>query len=112
MKKAILIFLAFFLFYAQSAFADNMATKLGRGVSNIASCWVEIPKQIVDTTQQQGPVSGTITGPIKGVVCTVGRCLAGVYDTATFLLPMPAGYKSLIQPEYVLSPQDGEYKGF
>ena len=93
------------------ALADTAVTKLGRGIANIATCWVEVPAQISDAGEKEGAISALTTGVLKGAVCTVGRCLAGVYDVVTFLLPVPAGYKSLIKPEYALSSSDGVYKG-
>lgn len=111
MKKAVFITMLISLFVSQAAFADNAVTKLGRGAANVATCWVELPAQVFKASEDEGAASGATVGVFKGAVYTVGRCLAGVYDIATFLLPVPAGYKSIIQPEFVLSPKEGGYRG-
>lgn len=111
MKKAVFMAVLISLFVSSAAFADDAIGKLGRGVANVASCWVEVPTQIFEATEGEGIAGGLTVGIFKGVVYTVGRCLAGVYDIVTFPLPLPNGYKSIIQPEFVLSPKDGQYGG-
>lgn len=77
----------------------NPATKIGRGMVNMATCWIEVPKQICLTSSEYDPLIGLTFGVIKGAVYTVLRGAAGVYDTATFVLPK---YNNiLMEPEFV-----------
>jgi putative exosortase-associated protein (TIGR04073 family) len=78
----------------------NMATKLTRGVTNIATSFVEIPKQSILSIRDQGAV-GLVIGPLKGVGMTVYRTLLGCIETAFFLVPQPGHYDPMTDPDYV-----------
>ena len=81
------------------AYDRNAATKLGRGVANIATGWIEIPKQIYQTSVEYDPFTGIVFGTVKGVAYGVLRTLGGGFDTATFIIP-PYD-KPVMQPEFV-----------
>ena len=101
-KTTALILCALFLLVCSNAYAqteNNPAHKVGRGITNMASCWLELPKQIYLTSKEYDPLVGLTFGAIKGAAHTVIRASAGVYDTVTFLLP---GYDTiLVEPEFV-----------
>jgi putative exosortase-associated protein (TIGR04073 family) len=80
-----------------------VVTKLFRGMVNAATGWMEVPKQMSLTWQESGPAVGASWGLIKGISYAIARSVAGGYEVATFLLPIPEDYKPLMQPEYVLS---------
>ncbi len=80
-----------------------VVTKLFRGIANAATGWMEIPKQMSLTWQGQGPGVGLSWGFIKGVGWAIARSVGGVYEIVTFPFPIPEEYKSIMQPEYVLS---------
>lgn len=84
-----------------AAFAEenNALNKLGRGLSNIATGFVEIPKQIYLVSTEKEPITGITYGTAKGVCYGVLRTSAGVYDTVTFVIP-PYD-KPVMQPSYV-----------
>jgi putative exosortase-associated protein (TIGR04073 family) len=82
------------------AVAERMATKLVRGVANIATSVVEVPKQTYLTGRERGAV-GYLIGPLKGVGMTFYRLFAGVTETVFFVVPQPGYYDSMIAPEYV-----------
>ena len=65
------------------------------------TCWGEIPKGVSDTTKESNALSGSTLGFIKGSGLAIARCAAGVYETATFLLPIPEGYAPVVEPEFV-----------
>lgn len=81
--------------------AGGAATKLGRGLVNIVSGWVEIPKRIYETSQDQGTAAGLTWGLIRGIVYGFVRTAAGFYEFFTFPVPQPPDYMPVIQPEYV-----------
>lgn len=78
---------------------ENAASKLGRGLANSATCWIEVPKQIYLVSNEREPITGLIYGTAKGVAETIRRAATGVYDTASFLIP-PYD-KTLMEPEFV-----------
>jgi len=101
-KGFAIILVAFIILGAASnCFAQDAAKKLGRGLGNILTGWVELPKNIYDTSVEQNVLAGLTIGLAKGVGMTVVRTGAGVYDTATFPFPLPEDYKPLIEPEFV-----------
>ncbi len=79
---------------------EKMSFKLVRGVTNIATCVVEIPKQIQLTTRERGSI-GYVIGPLKGIGMTLYRAFTGVTETALFLVPQPGYYDPMIDPEFV-----------
>jgi putative exosortase-associated protein (TIGR04073 family) len=79
---------------------EKMAFKFVRGVTNAATCIVELPKQIYLTPRNRG-ASGYATGPVKGLGMTLYRAFAGITETALFLVPQPGYYDSMINPDFV-----------
>lgn len=103
MKKGIgLIAFAFALFMAQNVFAqqdsvwdmagsDQYGKKvggmLGRGLVNVATCFVDVIVQTVNGTQDGPPFVGTLTGLGSGIACTALRVTSGALDVITFWVP-------------------------
>lgn len=89
-------------FAQEGSIIEKMGKKLGRGIVNFATGWVELPKNIYDTSvETNNPLMGITYGTLKGVGMAVVRTGAGVYDVATFLFPMPKDYEPILQPEFV-----------
>ncbi|UCG34594.1 MAG: exosortase system-associated protein, TIGR04073 family [Candidatus Omnitrophota bacterium] len=96
--KSIAILLVLILGISITAHAQEGAgAKLGRGLSNIATSWIELPAQIYVTAETHDPLVAAIYGPIKGAVFIALRLLSGLYDTVTF----PADSEPLMEPEFV-----------
>jgi len=104
-KTAVLAILLLLVFcsvnaYAQQAAADqNAGTKLWRGVVNVVTSPLEVPKQIYLTSKDDHVFSGVTYGLAKGLCFGVMRFTSGVYDTVTF--PIPRYGKVLMEPKYV-----------
>lgn len=81
--------------------ADAMATKMARGVANVATGWLELPKQIYYTAKDDGVAKGVFVGPLKGVIMTLVRTASGVGEMATFFLAYPGFYDPYFDPAYV-----------
>jgi len=109
MKKSAAIAVIVILLFSSTARADDALRKLGRGIANVTTCFIEIPYQITKSTQEDGGTAGATVGVIKGLFCTVGRCLAGIYDVITFPIPVPKGYKPIIDPEFVAQEREDAY---
>ncbi len=79
---------------------EKMSFKLARGVANMATCVVELPKQIYLTSRGRG-ATGYVIGPLKGIGMTLYRAFTGVTETALFMVPQPGYYDPMIDPEFV-----------
>ena len=86
---------------ATSSYAQDPAKKLGRGLGNILTGWIELPKNIYDTSVEDNLLSGLTIGLAKGVGMTIVRTGAGIYETVTFPFPIPEGYAPVLEPEFV-----------
>lgn len=79
---------------------EKMAYKFSRGITNVATCIVELPKQTILTTRDKGGI-GWVIGPLKGIGMTAYRAFAGVTETVFFMVQQPGYYNSMIDPEFV-----------
>ncbi len=80
--------------------AGKMSFKLVRGVTNIGTCIVELPKQSYLSVRDQGAI-GYVVGPLKGIGMTLYRAFIGTVETVGFLVPQPGYYDEMIDPEFV-----------
>ncbi|NUP88199.1 MAG: exosortase system-associated protein, TIGR04073 family [Candidatus Sumerlaeia bacterium] len=76
--------------------------KLGRGLLNTLTGFLEVPKRIAQVWRDTDPVTGAVVGTIEGLGWGVARTATGIYDVVTFPIPVPANYEPMMQPEYVL----------
>ena len=75
-------------------FAQDPIHKAGRGVANVLTCWIEIPKNFHLGTQEENPVLGAGWGLVKGSGLTLTRIVVGAYETVSFFVPYPKDYAS------------------
>ncbi len=98
---SIIIFSILFFFSSQAVAADsyfgNSSEKFVSGIANAVTGWVELPKNIILTTQKEGPLYGVTIGLGMGIMHTVGRSLVGVLDAATFFIPT----KPSVNPPFI-----------
>ena len=83
-----------------AGFAQDAFTKLGRGLANALTGWLEIPKNIYSTSLESNALAGATLGLAKGAGMTLVRTGAGIYEIATFPFPLPEDYKPILEPEY------------
>ena len=74
--------------------AQDPIHKAGRGVVNVLTGWIEVPKQLHLGYQEPNPVSGLFWGLVKGVGMTVLRSGIGFYEVITFPIAYPKDYAS------------------
>ena len=87
---------------AMPGYCDTPVKKLGRGLCNVATCPFELFIQPSKVSNSDGPMAGLTYGILKGVGMTILRGAVGAYETATFLIPLPSGYKPIMtEPEFV-----------
>ena len=104
-KKVIItaIILLFAVSMTTPGYCDDALKKLGRGLCNIATCPLELPKQTSDVSNAEGPMAGLTYGVVKGLGMIGVRAVVGVYETVTFLIPFPRYYKPILtDPEFFL----------
>lgn len=109
------VFSAGALFFSPEGTADDYQTrwinadknppntpwsKAGRGVSNFFLGWTEMAYQpfLMAQDGHRWPVA-LGGGLVKGFVYGINRMAAGLYETLTFPIEIPKGYRPLIQPE-------------
>jgi len=80
---------------------SGMSSKAARGVANVATGWLEFPKQIYVTSREEGTVKGIFIGPFKGLGMTVIRTVSGAAEFLTFFSAYPNFYSPYFEPSYV-----------
>jgi len=77
---------------------DTGLNKMGDGVINATTFWMDVPNEVIETSEQSNIIVASTYGFGKGVVKGLARGAAGVADTAT--LGMLPSDKPLMEPEY------------
>ena len=86
---------------AAPAYCDDPIKKLGRGICNVATCPLEVIEQMKRVNGTDGAFAAMTWGVLKGVAMTGLRAIVGVYEIATFPIPLPAQYKPILKdPEF------------
>lgn len=84
------------------AVESNPLEKLQRGVLNLADAVVEVPGTMLRKSKRENPAVGFTIGAVEGVMNTVKRALAGVWEIATFPIPIPENYEPILpEPEFL-----------
>lgn len=98
------LFAALFLVAVPSAMASEYTTgvadKFSRGFANTVTGWVELPKEISNTSKESNIGMGLTVGLAKGVMHTIGRTVVGVVELVTFFVPN----REYVHPRYVWNP--------
>ena len=86
-----------------TALAQSRRTKLKRGAINLATGWVEVPKNIYDKTVEENWIHGVTTGLASGIGMSIVRTGAGLYEVVTFPFACPENYQVILEPEFVIN---------
>lgn len=80
--------------------SGSPATKLGRGVTNALTGWMEFPKHTIMGVFSCNvtPLEGTAVGMFRGFGRAVERTGIGLFEVVTFPIP---GFSPLLCPEYI-----------
>ncbi len=79
------------------SYGTTISKKLGAGLSNMALGFLEIPKNIVNTSNEVNFAMGITGGVLKGVLYAGGRTICGIVDFLSF----PAPTEPLTTPQFV-----------
>ncbi|MBZ0167757.1 MAG: exosortase system-associated protein, TIGR04073 family [Candidatus Omnitrophica bacterium] len=107
MKSISIIMAMVILTWVPSAHAENNpGAKLGRGIVNIVTAPVEIPKQTRAYWIEGAQLTDHILiwagcGTVWGLIQTVKRAGSGVWDIVSFPFDKPADFEPLLSPDYV-----------
>ena len=89
--------------FALPVHANGPMKKLSRGVANVVTSPFELPKGMGDTKAEKGIFAGLTWGIVQGTVNIVKRAVVGVYEIATFPIPLPKDYEPILEdPEFFL----------
>jgi len=88
-----------------------MATKFARGVTNVATGWMELPRSVYVSGRDKGALQGMTIGLLQGVGMTVVRTVAGAFEVISFLVPSPGFYDPLLERPLVWS-EPNQPEGF
>ena len=78
-------------------YGEKVGDKAMNGATNIATAFLEIPKNIINTTNESNVAYGIIGGTAKGIIHMSGRMIMGLADLIT--APIPT--KPVTEPAYV-----------
>lgn len=97
---------------ADDAWIMRPMEKLGRGITNTAFCFLEIPMAWTTVAEEHGNLAGITYGTLRGVCYTIARVGVGVVDIVTFPFPLPNcpesvedvgwGYGPIMRPAWVV----------
>jgi putative exosortase-associated protein (TIGR04073 family) len=79
--------------------SHQVSEKFIRGMVNLSTGWIEVPRQIYEVGSNEGWVRGVLRGPFDGIGMFFARTVAGVVEMATFPVPLPT-YQPLVTPRY------------
>lgn len=85
---------------AENGVGPRIAAKAIRGLENATLGFVtEVPKTIYQDSVDRGIAYGATVGAVRGIGVGMLRTGIGVYEIATFPLPVPEGYRPMLYPE-------------
>lgn len=98
---------------------DQIARKLGRGISNVAFGGLEFPITWYQVNFEEGGLAACTYGILKGVIRVVVREVVGIVEVVTFPVPLPGcsdlpncpawGYGPIMEPEWIVTPAQNKY---
>ena len=119
-SRLALLFSMLFLFSSQAQANEDITTdvyfsragmKILSGVANVATGWMELPKNISIWNQKNNNILSDFTeGVLWGIVHTAGRTASGAVDLATFWLPtFPTPSPTFVWDDFS---KESDYYGF
>ncbi len=99
-----ILMLGFFASKATAGFAGDevhytLWDKAGRGLENISTGWFELINQPMEQAKTDEWGKALFGGGLHGIFSAICRTGLGVYELATFPIPLPWGYKPLLGSE-------------
>ena len=79
-----------YYYWDSDNYGRKISDKLLGGLTNTGLAVIEIPKCVINTTNEYNFMFGLTAGLLKGVVNFIGRTMVGLVETVTFLIPTKA----------------------
>ena len=99
--RLLVVIFVLFLLSPQMVMANTypaqVGEKIGLGIANVVTGFVEIPKTMMITGKREGATYGMTAGFFTGIVHMLGRTLTGAADIATFFVPTTP----IVRPPYI-----------
>ena len=80
--------------------ADTAWEKGGRGLASMTTPFLEIPGNIVETTDRHGALAGWTNGLARGLGMAIVRPPIGFYELVTAPIAAPKNFEPILEPEY------------
>ena len=80
---------------ANDDYVDTAGKKFARGMINITTGFIELPKTFSQTVAKRDLLTGTGYGTVNGATKAAGRTAAGAYEMGTFFVPLPEDFATL-----------------
>lgn len=107
MRKILIVTIILLMGAVKNSCAENVPLqKLERGLTNVVTAPVEIPKEIrahwiKGSEKTYHIIVWIFCGFVKGTAMTTARLGSGVWDVVTFPITVSKDNKPLLQPDYV-----------
>jgi putative exosortase-associated protein (TIGR04073 family) len=88
------------LYHTESVVQD-MSAKLCRGVFNVLTGWMEVPRQLIVSGKERGWWAVLPVGIPAGAIMTVARTGTGAFEIVTFYVPFYDSYGPIMDPAFV-----------
>jgi len=88
----------------QQGYGSKVGNKALNGFANMSTAVLEIPKNIINTTNDSNIIYGAVGGLAKGLLNTMGRLVTGMTDFVT--APIPT--KPIVYPNYIWDDFDAD----
>ncbi len=85
-------------------YGEKVGEKALNGLTNMTTSFLEIPKNIINATNDSNIVYGTVGGTAKGIINMLGRSLIGLIDFVTAPLPT----KPIVSPVLIWDDFDAD----
>lgn len=82
------------------SYVSGSLRKLGRGIANVVTCPIELPRTVEKVALRDGYLAGGTVGILQGAWRTILRGVVGVFEVATFYAEIPKGFEPLFKPEF------------
>ena len=90
-------------------YGEKVGGKTLSAFANLTTAWLEIPKNIINQTNNSNIVYGVVGGTLQGILNTVGRLSVGVTDLVTAPIPTePIAYPVYIWDDFDVDTTYGE----
>ena len=97
----VLLFVFISVSIATPSYANGPFKKLGRGLANTATGWIEFFVTVQESCEKHDYIGGLFYGIPTGIVKALIRTSIGLYETVTFAIPIPNDYEPILEPEFV-----------